>query len=370
MHKRIPDSGCARPDDNLLHWYDREAADLPWRRSRDPWAIWLAEVMLQQTQVTTVIPWYERFLQQFPDVSSLAAAELDEVLSLWEGLGYYSRARHLHRAARQVMQERNGRIPRTAEALQQLPGIGRYTAGAIASIAYGQAAPVLDGNVMRVFARLTDLDEDVTRSATQRRLWALAQDWLHPTRPGDWNQALMELGRRVCRPRRPACSRCPLQARCLAFARGTQASRPRRRPRPERPHFDEVAALLRNSQGEVLIQRRPEEGLLGGLWTFPGGRVAAEDSDLLAALRRSLRETLALQAQPLRPLTPVRHGFTHFRITLHAWECRLVSGPDGTPAPEVAWVQPAALSRYSFGGAERALIAAWLTGADRRDGTP
>ena len=359
-----------RPDDKLLAWYDREAADLPWRRNDDPWAIWLAEIMLQQTQVATVIPYYERFLQRFPDVPSLAAADLDEVLKLWEGLGYYSRARHLHRATRQLLRERAGRIPRTATALQQLPGIGRYTAGAIASIAFGEAAPVLDGNVMRVLARLTDLDEDTTRSATQRHLWTLAQEWLHPTRPGAWNQALMELGRRICRPRRPDCPRCPLQAQCLAFARGTQAARPRRRPRPARPHYDVVAALVRNDRGEYLIQRRPEEGLLGGLWTFPGGRVAADDSDLEAALGRSLRETLALRAQPTRPLTPVQHGFTHFSMTLHAWECRLVSGPDVTPPPELAWALPQALRAYSFGGAERALIAAWLTGAAQTGGTP
>ena len=224
-------SGDARPDGRLLDWYEREAADLPWRRSRDPYAIWLAEIMLQQTQVNTVIPYYERFLQRFPDIASLAAADKDEVLKLWEGLGYYRRAHNLQRAARQVMQEHDGKLPRRAAGLQKLPGIGRYSAGAIASIAFAEAAPVLDGNVMRVFARLTDLDEDITRPATQRQLWALAQDWLHPTRPGAWNQALMELGRRVCRPRQPDCPRCPLQDACLARARGRQNELPRRRPR-------------------------------------------------------------------------------------------------------------------------------------------
>ncbi len=360
----------ARPDGRLLDWYEREAADLPWRRTSDPWAIWLAEIMLQQTQVRTVIPYYERFLRRFPDIASLAAADLDEVLKLWEGLGYYSRARNLQRAARQVMREHDGCLPRSAAGLQKLPGIGRYSAGAIASIAFGEAAPVLDGNVMRVFARLTDLDEDITRSATQRRLWALAQDWLHPTRPGAWNQALMELGRRVCRPRQPDCPRCPLQASCLAQARGTQAQRPRRRPRPDRPHHDLVVALLRNARGEVLIQRRPEEGLLGGLWTFPGGRVMAEDASLEAALQRCLRETLALEVRPGATLAPVQHGFTHFRITLHARECALVRGPELSQTSETAWVRPEELGSYSFGGAERALIANWLRAAHRGSATP
>ena len=363
-------SGDARPDGRLLDWYEREAADLPWRRSRDPYAIWLAEIMLQQTQVNTVIPYYERFLQRFPDIASLAAADMDEVLKLWEGLGYYRRAHNLQRAARQVMQEHDGKLPRRAAGLQKLPGIGRYSAGAIASIAFAEAAPVLDGNVMRVFARLTDLDEDITRPATQRRLWALAQDWLHPTRPGAWNQALMELGRRVCRPRQPDCPRCPLQDACLARARGRQNELPRRRPRPERPHHDLVVALLRNAQGEILIQRRPAEGLLGGLWTFPGGRAVAEDVSLEAALQRCLRESLALEARPGAALAPVQHGFTHFRITLHAWECALVCGPAESPSPETAWVQPEGLGAYSFGGAERALIANWLTAATRGSATP
>ena len=347
-----------RPDDSLLTWYEHEAADLPWRRRRDPYAIWLAEIMLQQTQVNTVIPYYERFLRHCPDLPALAAAELDEVLKLWEGLGYYSRARNLHRTARILVAEHNACFPRTAAELQQLPGIGRYTAGAIASIAFDEASPVLDGNVMRVFARLQDLDEDITRAATKRRLWKQAQEWLPQRRPGTWNQALMELGRLICRPRQPDCPRCPLQAQCLARARGSQAQRPRRRPRADRPHYDVVAALLRNAQGELLLQRRPPDGLLGGLWTFPGGRVSEADAALPDALHRLLRTTLGLEVQRGAALAPVQQGFTHFRITLHAWECELLRGPDATCPPELAWVRPEALARYSFGRAERALIAA------------
>ena len=347
-------------DEDLLDWYDREAADLPWRRRRDPYAIWLAEIMLQQTQVTTVIPYYNRFLQRFPAIPSLAAAELDDVLRLWQGLGYYSRARNLHRAAQIVMQQHGGQLPRTAAELIQLPGIGPYTANAIASIAFDEALPVLDANVMRVFARLRDLDEDITRPATKRKLWSLAADRLPPARPGAWNQALMELGRRICRPRRPDCPRCPLRPDCLAHARGSQTQRPVRRPRPARPHYDVVAALLRNAQGELLLQRRPTEGLLGGLWAFPGGRVGAADASLPGALERLLRETLGLEVQRGAALAPVQQGFTHFRITLHAWECTVLRGPTATQTPELAWARPEDLHRYSFGRAERTLLDALL----------
>ena len=353
----------------LLGWYEREAADLPWRRRSDPYAIWLAEIMLQQTRVETVIPYYERFLRQCPDVAALAEASLDEVLKLWEGLGYYSRARNLHRTARILRREHGGCFPRRAAELQQLPGIGRYTAGAIASIAFGEAAPALDGNVMRVYTRLEDLDGDITRGATQRQLWALAQERLPPARAGAWNQALMELGRRICTPRKPDCPRCPLQAQCLARARGTQAQRPRRRPRGARPHYDVVAALARNAQGEYLLQRRPREGLLGGLWSLPGGRVEAADASLEDALRRTVRETLALEVQVGAALAPVEQGFTHFRITLHAWQCELVSGPEARDGMELALARPEALGRFSFGRAERKVLAALLQRRERPGGT-
>ena len=229
---------------SLLPWWDNHRVDLPWRKNRDPYAVWVSEIMLQQTQITTVIPYYERWLIRLPTVESLAQAPLAEVLKLWEGLGYYSRARNLHAAAQTVMQAYNGRIPSTVPELMKLKGIGRYTAGAIASIAYNQPAPVLDGNVIRVVSRLIDLPDDVTQTATKKLLWQLVADLVPVERPGDFNQALMELGQQICLPARPRCLLCPLSKFCLARQRGTQLERPVRPPRRRIPHYDVAAGII------------------------------------------------------------------------------------------------------------------------------
>jgi A/G-specific adenine glycosylase len=346
---------------HLLHWYDQAAANLPWRRTPDPYAIWLSEIMLQQTQVDTVIPYYERFLAAYPTVNDLAAAPLDAVLKIWEGLGYYSRARNLHRAAQMVTQENGGRFPQTAEELQRLPGIGRYTAGAIASIAFGAAAPVLDGNVIRVFARLLDLDADVTQTAVKNQLWQQAEQWLPDTRAGDYNQALMELGRTICTPRNPQCTVCPIQTDCRAYQRGTQAERPVKSKRAPTPHYDVAAGMIWNDTGQLLIAQRPLDGLLGGLWEFPGGK-QEPDETLPECLRRELREELAIDVQVGDLFVTVKHGFTHFKITLHAFTCQYVSGPPQTiGVHDWAWVPPGQLDRYSFGKADRQVIEALRT---------
>ena len=350
------DTAPFAPD--LLAWYDRAAADLPWRRSGDPYRIWLSEIMLQQTQVETVIPYYERFLAAFPTVEALAAAPLAAVLKLWEGLGYYSRARRLHRAARIIVGDLGGRFPTTADALRQLPGVGPYTAGAVASIAFGQRAPVLDGNVIRVFARLTDLDADVGQPQVRADLWALAARWLPAERPGDYNQALMELGRTVCRPRAPLCAACPLRAHCRAYAAGTQASRPVKARRAPIPHYDVAAGLIWDESGRLLIAQRPLDGLLGGLWEFPGGKREPGET-LEDCLRRELREELAIEVEVGELFTVVRHAFTHFRITLHAFSCRYLAGPpQAIGARAWAWAAPEHLDAYTFGRADRDVIAA------------
>jgi A/G-specific adenine glycosylase len=343
----------------LLNWYERQAADLPWRSApTDPYRVWLAEIMLQQTRVQTVIPYYTRFLSAYPQVLALAAASLDDVLKLWEGLGYYSRARNLHKTARIIAAEYGGQFPQTAGELQQLPGIGRYTAGAIASIAFDQPVPVLDGNVIRVFSRLIDLPDDVRSSATQARLWQLAADWLPPERPGDYNQALMELGRQVCKPRRPDCEACPLRAHCRAHAAGTQTQRPVKARKAPIPHFDVAAGIIYDDDGRILIAQRPPEGLLGGLWEFPGGKLEPGET-APQALRRELREELAIEVEVGELFVVVRHAFTHFRISLHAFACRYLSGPPQTiGAQAFAWVWPEQFSRYSFGKADREVIAA------------
>lgn len=342
----------------LLAWYDRVAADLPWRRTHDPYRVWLSEIMLQQTQVETVIPYYERFLAAFPTVETLANAPLDDVLKHWEGLGYYSRARNLHRAAQRVAREMDGQFPATAEALEQLPGIGRYTAGAISSIAFGQRAPVLDGNVIRVFARLTDLNDDVTQNAVKIKLWELAEEWLPAERAGDYNQALMELGRTVCKPRNPLCSVCPVQSHCVAFANGTQNERPVKAKKAPTPHYDVAAGVIWNENNQLLIAQRPLDGLLGGLWEFPGGKQEPSET-LPECLKRELREELAIEVEVEDLFTVVHHGFTHFRITLHAFMCRYRSGePQKIGVHDWAWVDVSNLERYSFGKADREIIAA------------
>ncbi|MDL1902750.1 A/G-specific adenine glycosylase [Anaerolineae bacterium CFX9] len=343
---------------DLLAWYDASGVELPWRGADDPYHVWLSEIMLQQTQIETVKPYFARFLAAFPTVTDLAQAPIDAVLKLWEGLGYYSRARNLHRAAQIIAAQYDGQFPREVDALLALPGIGRYTAGAIASIAFGARASVLDGNVIRVLARLTDLEEDVSQAATQAQLWKLAERLLPAERAGDYNQALMDLGRLICKPRAPLCSECPVAAHCLARQRGTQATRPVKAKRAETPHYDVAAGLIWNAAGELLIAQRPLDGLLGGLWEFPGGKQEPGET-LEACLQRELKEELAIEVEVGELFTVVRHAFTHFRITLHAFTCRHSGGePQAIGAQAFAWVMPDELERYSFGKADRRVIEA------------
>lgn len=345
---------------DLLVWYDRLAVQLPWRSASgttgDPYRVWLSEIMLQQTQVETVKPYFERFLAAFPTVEALAAAPIEDVLKLWEGLGYYSRARNLHRAAQQVV-ERGG-FPQTVPELLELSGVGPYSAGAIASIAFGQREPVVDGNVIRIFSRVCDIADDVTQTATKARIWQIAEAALPEQRAGSYNQALMDLGRLICKPRAPLCADCPVNQHCLAYQRGTQTERPVKKAKQATPHYDVTAGIIYNERGEVLIAQRPLDGLLGGLWEFPGGK--QEDGESLPeCLKRELREELAIEVEVGELFTVVKHGFTHFKITLHAFECRYLSGePQKLGVRDFAWVTPEQFDAYSFGKADRQVIAA------------
>lgn len=337
----------------LLNWWDAGHVDLPWRQSRDPYAIWVSEIMLQQTQITTVIPYYQRWLARFPTVETLAAASLDEVLKLWQGLGYYSRARNMHTAAQTIVEEWHGRFPTTAAHLQTLKGIGRYTAGAIASIAFDEPVPALDGNVIRIFSRLTDLPDDVTTSAARKQLWQLAADLVPAQRPGDYNQALMELGQTVCLPQTPHCLLCPLTSLCLARQRGTQLERPVKPPRKNTPHYDVAAGIIwqngqRGPDAKFLIAQRPLNGLLGGLWEFPGGKQEAGET-LPEALKREIQEELAIEIEVGAFQTSVKHAYTHFRITLHAFHAIHLNGePQHIGVKDHAWVTLADLNAYAF----------------------
>lgn len=348
----------------LLAWWDAGHADLPWRQTRDPYAVWVAEVMLQQTQIATVIPYYARWLARFPTVQALAAASLDEVLKLWEGLGYYGRARNLHAAAQTVVNTYDGRLPTTAAELLKLKGIGRYTANAVASIAFGEAVPVLDGNVVRVLSRVTDFTDDVTTTAAKKQLWQMAAELVPARRAGDYNEALMELGQTLCLPTKTDCVACPLTAVCLARQRGTQMERPVRPPRKRTPHYDVVAGIIwqngvaPRAGGRFLIAQRPLNGLLGGLWEFPGGKQESGES-LPQALEREIQEEMAIAIRPGPFLVRVKHAYTHFRITLHAFHAAHLHGePQHIGVADHAWVTLAELDKYAFAVIDQQIIAA------------
>jgi A/G-specific adenine glycosylase len=321
------------PAARLLSWFDVHGRhDLPWQQPREPYRVWLAEVMLQQTQVATVIPYFERFVARFPDARSLATATLDEVLALWAGLGYYARARNLHRCAQQVMAAHGGTFPRTVEGLLALPGIGRSTAGAILAQAHGQRLPILDGNVRRVLARHAAVDGWPGTPAVQKKLWALSEQWLPQERLADYTQAIMDLGATVCTARKPACGICPLRADCRARLDGRVAELPAARPRRERPQRRTHMLLIENTAGEVLLERRAPAGLWGGLWCLP--MVDAE-----ADWREAVRARFALVPGMATPLPVLRHGFTHFDLDilpLHLPVCD-TTGVAGTPA--TVWIK-------------------------------
>lgn len=340
----------------LIDWFQQNKADLPFRRTRDPYAIWLSEIMLQQTQVATVIPYFERFLVRFPTVDALAAAPIDDVLKLWEGLGYYSRARNLHRAAQIVSRDHGGTFPANVRDLLALPGIGRYTAGAIASLAFDQDAPILDGNVIRVFSRVFNIAEDVSQPATQRHLWEIAESTLPTGHAAAWNEALMELGRRICTPRSPDCPHCPINAHCEAYKLGVQEQRPVKAPKAKTPHYDVTAGVIRRADGKMLIAQRPMEKMLGGLWEFPGGKREAGEA-LPDCLMREIREELGIEIAVGSQITTVQHAYTHFRITLYAFDCTHISGePQALGCAAFAWVTLDELDRYAFPNTDRKII--------------
>jgi len=320
-HAIFPDDVAAAIARALLAFYDDSARDLPWRRTRDPYAIWISEVMAQQTRVETVIPYYERWIERYPDVGALAAAPVDDVLKAWEGLGYYSRARNLHRAAGVVRERHNGVLPSGYDALRALPGVGDYTAGAVASIAFAAREPAVDGNVRRVLSRI--LDEPAPTAA---RLRTAAAALVPADRPGDFNQALMELGARTCTPRAPRCTRCVVASHCRAFARGTQLDRPAARARRQIPTIDVATAVLRRADGDVLLVRRPAHGLLAGMWTFPGTEIT-HDADATRACGQ-LAQQLGLDVNGAAPLGDIEHVFSHRRERYRCVMLDVTTSPD------------------------------------------
>ncbi len=351
----------------LLDWYDWNARELPWRSCPSPYRTWVSEVMLQQTQVETVIPYFEKWMLAFPNISTLANANEQDVLSLWEGLGYYSRARNLHRAAKIVMDDYDGKLPQTLKELQRLPGIGPYTAAAIASIAFGADTAAVDGNVRRVLARVFDVRQPARSPQGGKKLWSLAQDHLPAGMGGKYNQALMDLGATICKPKTPDCEACPIKEYCLAYELGLQEERPVKLPRKKVPHLTVTAAVILKN-GRVLLAKRPRHGLLGGLWEFPGGTLEDQDGDLKTCLRREIQEECGVDIRVGERLGIFKHAYTHFKITLSAFLSELpgVQEPQPIASDELAWVALEKLSHYPMGKVDRQIARMLVEGA--RDG--
>ena len=366
---RTSNDGGFEPSDRqairhaLLAWFGRNRRELPWRGVADPYAVWVSEIMLQQTQVATVIDYYERWMQRFPSVEALAEAEREEVLEMWAGLGYYRRARFLHESARRVVDERDGRLPETAEDWKDLKGIGPYTAGAIASIAYNQAVPVVDGNVERVLSRLCAIEGDPKSTSNQKRYWRLAGELVDPDEPGDFNEAMMELGATVCTPHNPACMLCPLREHCRGFAAGNPADYPEatRRTR-QKPMSVETAVVTHDGPdtARFLVVKRPPDGLLAGLWEFPSAERSEEDASQ-PAIDRYLQDELTLaraERAQSRALGEIVHHFSHIRMTLHVEERTLSGAAPPEPGGDrpTRWVTAGELEEIAMSAAMRKVL--------------
>jgi A/G-specific adenine glycosylase len=323
----------------LLAWYDRERRDLPWRRTKDSYGIWLSEIMLQQTTVRTVEPRWERFLVRWPTMNDLAAAPLEDVLHEWTGLGYYARARNLHKAARVVAEQFGGELPREYEMLLALPGMGVYTAAAVASIAFGEPVPVVDANVERVLARLYALDTEIRSGSAKRRLRELAASLLEARRPGDFNQAMMELGARICLPRRPQCATCPVAEFCEARRLGEPESFPRLPEKPPMEDVREAAALIRR-RGRILVLLVPEGKSFAGMWEIPRVK-CLEGEESATAAARAARELAGLEVNVRVPVFRAKHTVMRSRISLLVFESVLSAGqPRLSSHEEFRWVTP------------------------------
>jgi A/G-specific adenine glycosylase len=346
---------CVAVRKALKTWYRKHQRRMPWRETRDPYRVWLSEVMLQQTQVKTVIPYFDRFVAAYPDIVSLAQADPQAVLKLWEGLGYYRRAHHLMEAARRVVREWGGQLPRERECLRSLPGVGDYIANAVLSIAFDQPWAVVDGNVKRVLARLFRMDAPVNRPSAHGRFQAVADDLLDRQAPAVHNQAVMELGALVCTPRQPACDACPLTSACRVFQENVVERYPKKDRKKAVPTHDLAAGVV-YKKGRVLLLRRPDKGFLGGLWEFPEGRRRPHET-APEACRRSIKDATGLTVAVEEPVTRVRHAYTHFKIAMDVFTCRWVQGRvrlNGSSA--FRWVRVGELQDFPLPGAMKKVL--------------
>lgn len=343
--------------EQLLAWYDANGRDLPWRQTPNPYAVWISEIMAQQTQIERVIGYHGRWMARYPDINSLSRAHEEDVLKLWEGLGYYSRARNILKAATCIVCEYGGEFPSDIQALRSLPGVGEYTAGAIASIAFGLVEPAIDANVLRVFARLLDIATPTKETASRVPIEKAVRSLIPDNRPGDFNQALMELGALVC-SKRPTCSACPVQSHCLAHEKNVVSLRPLLAPAKKAIRINMATGVLVHD-GQVLIQKRRPDDVWPGLWEFPGG-VIEEGETPEQAVVREYREEVELEVLPDEKITVVTYAYTRYRVTMHCYFCRPANGGALTPvfneAVDGGFVSPAELSAYAFPAGHRRLI--------------
>lgn len=328
---------------------------MPWRNEPDPYKIWVSEIMLQQTRVDQATPYFRNFISLFPTVYDLAKAEQQEVLKAWEGLGYYSRARNLHNAAKDVVKNYDGKLPKNYDEIIKLKGIGPYTAAAVTSIAFNKPNAVVDGNVIRVLTRYFGIEEDTRSSKTRNKIQNFANELIDRDQPGDFNQALMELGSEVCTPSNPDCGNCPVQAGCIAAKMAKTDSIPYKSPAKKKPHHVIGVGIIEGEDGKLLIALRPEDAMLGGLWEFPGGK-KKDDEAIQQTVERELNEELGVEVKAYKELMNLKHTYSHFSITLHAWFCKLISGePKPRSSQEIRWIERKDLERYPFPKANKVL---------------
>ncbi|MDH5596633.1 MAG: A/G-specific adenine glycosylase [Candidatus Peregrinibacteria bacterium] len=340
----------------LLKWFEKNQRPLPWRDKYEPYQVWISEIMLQQTQVKTVLPYFERWMATLPTIKSVAEAKEDQILKLWEGLGYYSRARNIQKAARQIVEEYDGVFPSDYDAILALPGVGKYTAGAIASIAFNQDRPLVDGNVIRVLSRLFLYTKNTRFPEAEKKMWKWAEEILPKGEARLFNQAMMEFGALQCTPASPDCSACPLASVCEARKENMIHLIPDRGP-ARRVENIKVAIAVIKKEGKVFIQKRPEKGLMGGLWEFPGGKVEKGEG-FKAALQRELAEEVGMKVRNIKKIRNIKHAYTSFKVDLHCYEADYESGEVKLgSATDGLWVDPEELTNYPFPAANVRLIA-------------
>jgi len=339
---------------NLIRWFQKNQRDLPWRKTYDAYAVWISEIMLQQTQVTTVLPYFERWIKKLPTIQSVAEAKEDVILKLWEGLGYYSRARNLQKTAQIIVKEFNGKFPEQYDDILALPGVGKYTAGAIISIAFNKAYSIVDGNVIRVLTRLLNFKKNTRLPENIKKCWEWSEELMDRSNPRDFNQGLMELGALICKPQNPDCLNCPLKKNCKAYEKKTINRIPDRGEKIKKIPIKVAIAVIKKD-GKIFIQKRPKKGLMAGLWEFPGGKVEKETPK--KALEREINEELGIKIKNIKKIRRIKHGYTRFSVDLHCYSADFNKGKIKLKiATDGRWVKPGQLKKYPFPAANVKLI--------------